>query len=292
MRRRRLVALAGLAGLLLLVAVAAQGASDIAGVDKVGWWTKRPGAQPLSGPTSFEVASGPDGDESVAALRILIFGSVTKATLSMSEVANMGTAAISVPKLQVCRTDTPWVLTTNPGAFADAPKPSCGGGSAPLTRDTTGNWSGDVTSMLAGNRSEISLMVVPTPDTTLPVPPTFIVDIATSRVTTEGTPDLSPSASPPTTQAVVTVPARGASPPPPAPATITPSTSVAAPAPTTTAPASVVPPRLGGNRVASTKKRNDWGKLFVLVPLSAIAAFGWVFGRKYATERGTLASAR
>ena len=149
--------------LLLVVAIAAQGANDVARVDNVGWWSKRPAAQPISGPTSFEVASGPDGDESVAALRILIDGSVTKATLSLTEVANMGTAAISVPKLAgvphrhaLGAHDEPRRLRRRAEAILWRARRTL-----PATPPVRG--PADITSMLAGNRSEVSLMVVPRP---------------------------------------------------------------------------------------------------------------------------------
>lgn len=284
MTRRRTALLGVVAAVLFVVAIAAQGASDIARLGNVGWWTKRPAAQPIPGPTSFEVASGPDGAESVAALRILIDGSVTKATLVLTEVPNMGTATINVPKVEVCITDTPWVLKTNPAAFADAPTPACDKARAPLARDQAGTWTADVTSMLAGSRSEVSVMVVPAPDTTLPVPPTFIVDIATSRVDTEGQPDVVPTTAP----AVVAPPVSPSGPSqlptrPSSPIATTPT--VAPPTPTTAAPVAAAPKRLGGPRLASASKPKHWARLVYLVPLSALLGCAWVLGQKFALER-------
>src|SRR5207248_1535499 len=82
-------------------------------------------------------ARGVDGNESVAAIKILIYGSVTKATLVISEAANQ-TTAVSVPKLQVCKTDGAWTVTGNPGPYKDAPAPNCAAAAAPLTRDDKG----------------------------------------------------------------------------------------------------------------------------------------------------------
>jgi len=290
MKRRRLAMMGSVAALLLVVAYAAQGASDVARVGNVGWWSKRPAAQPIPGPTSFEVASGPDGAESVAALRILIDGSVTKGTLILTEVANMGTAAISAPKIEVCITDTPWVLKTNPGPYTEAPTPACDKGRSPLVRDASGTWTADITSMLVGSRSEVSVMVVPAPDSTLPIPPTFIVDVATSRVETEGEPDVVPTTEP----AVVAPPVNPSGPAqtptrPSGPAVTTPAAVVTTPT-TTAAPAAVVPKRLGGQRLASTSKPKHWARLIYLIPLSALLACGWVLGRKFAVERTQLAS--
>jgi hypothetical protein len=144
--------------------------------------------------------------------------------------------------------------------------------------------------MLAGKRSEVSVMVVPAPDKTLPIPPTLIVDIATSRVDTEGTPDVVAAPSPPTPASVVTVPVHSAFATPPAGSVpITPNRDVAAPAPVaTTVPAATVSPRLGDNLITTKRKGKEWGKLFLLVPLSAIGALGWVQARKFAIERGAL----
>ncbi|HEV3227685.1 MAG TPA: hypothetical protein VGZ52_12650 [Acidimicrobiales bacterium] len=291
MRRHRVALLLGVAAMLLVIAVEAQGADDVAKVDKVGWWSKRPAAQPTTGPTSFEVANGVDGAESIAAVRVLIFGSVTKGTLIISEAANQ-TTSISVPKLQVCQTDTPWILTKNPGAYADAPKPECDKGAIALVRDDKGNWSADITNWLTGARSEVSVMVVPAADTTLPVPPTFFVQFATSRLEASGTPDVTTTTGAPKSPAVVAPSGGGTVTPVPSHSTPAPVTTPAAPttAPTpTTVAASQTPKRLGGVPVASTTKRKQWGKLVWVVPLSALIAFGWVLGRKSLTERGALA---
>src|SRR3954468_7619976 len=193
MTRRRAFALLGVVVLVLAFAFEANGASDVAKVDKVNWWSKRPAAQPTVGDSSFEVASGPDGNESVAAIRVLIFGSVTKATLVISEAANQ-TTAVSVPKLQACQTGQWTTLNTSPGPYASALKPDCSKAVA-LTRDDKGNWTGDITAMLQGAFNERDVMVMPAEDKTLPVPPTFFVQFATSRVEADG-----PPAAPPTTK--------------------------------------------------------------------------------------------
>ncbi len=288
---RRKAGLVGIMTLLLaFVAIEAHGADDLVKVGNVGWWSKRPAAQPTAGPTSFEVASGIDGDESVAALRLLIYGSVTKATLTITEAPNQATS-ISVPKLQVCPTDTPWVITTSPGAYADAPKPACDRVALPLTRASTGAWTADVTGLLSGARSEVSVMVVPAPDSTLPVPPTFFVQFATSLVSADGTLD---SPLTPPTVPVAAPPAQSggsANAPRPAvtPATATPATATPATAPTPTTTAAP-PSRLGGVRVASTHKPKQWGKLVWVLPLSALLALGYARLRRVLLERGVVAA--
>jgi hypothetical protein len=291
MKLRRTGLLLALAIAVLCIGIDASGANDIAQVASATWWSKRPAAMPTTGATSFEVASGVDGDESVAGLRVLVHGTVTKATLTISEAANQPTA-ISAPKLQVCTTSGAVMAGPNPGAYTDAPKADCDKGASALARDDKGNWSADVTSWLTGAINEVHLMVVPAPDKTLPVPPTFFVQFATSRITAEGTPDVTtpvaasaPPKGPPAGKTTVTAaPSRStASAPVSTPAT------VPTPTPTSVA-ATPTPQRLGGIPVSSTTKKKQWGKLVWVLPLSALIAFGWVLGRKSLLERGLLAS--
>jgi hypothetical protein len=227
----------------------------------------------------------------VAAIRVLIYGSVTKATLSISEAPNQATA-VSVPKLQACPTSSPWQLPSSPGtpgAYADAPTPQCDQATIPLARDDKGTWTGDVTALLAGKRSEMSLMVVPAPDKTLPVPPTFFVTLATSRVAADGTPDVTqahvvPPPPPPAATPSVSAPTHSPSITPSSPAA-TPITTTPATTPTTEPTATSIPDRLGGTRVNSTHPPKAWGKLLWIIPLSAIAAMAWARARRVIVER-------
>ncbi|MEY2405197.1 MAG: hypothetical protein QOG39_113 [Acidimicrobiaceae bacterium] len=282
-RRRKLGALALVVVLGLGWAYQAQSAPDVAHIGFVGWWSKRPGAMPTPTDTSFEIASGVDGTESVAAFRILINGAVTKATIVLSEASATSSVGVGTPKLQVCPTSSPW-LKINAGQYADAPKPDCTH-PVPLTRDATKlTWTADVTSALAGPRSELSLMVVPAPDTTLPVPPTYFVTFATPRVDAQGTPDVvpvttSPPRAPTVTVPVVATPSQrtpsvGPSGPVATVATTAP-TATSAPAPQAAAPA---PARFGVP--AATKKTKPWGKLLVLVPISVLAGAAYTLARK------------
>jgi len=295
MTRRRALALLGVVVLVLAFAFEANGASDVAKVDKVNWWSKRPAAQPTVGDTSFEVASGPDGNESVAAIRVLIFGSVTKATLVISEAANQ-TTAVSVPKLQACQTGQWTTLNTSPGPYASAPKPDCSKPVA-LTRDDKGNWTGDITPMLQGAFNERDVMVMPAEDKTLPVPPTFFVQFATARVDADGTPDVTTTTSRPATSGPVVAAPSGRSSTPSGPVS-SPSRVTAAPPtsaapPPTTAPAKAtaqpVPARIGGQPVNAAAKKKQWGKLTWILPLSAAIAVGWVLLRKFLIERNLVA---
>ena len=299
MTRHRSAALLVLAALFIMFVAEAQGASDVAKVDKVGWWSKRPGAQPTTGDLSFEVASGPDGNESVAAIRILIQGTITKATLVLSEAANQ-TTAVSVPKIEVCRTNTPWDLTKNPGPYDAAPKPDCAQPVA-LKRDDKGSWTGDITSMVTGAYSERSVMVVPAEDKSLPVPPTFFLQFATSRVEADGTLDVTPTTETPATAAAPPVSGGSSSTPrptvaaPPAASRVTtPPPATAAPTPTTAAATRTesqsIPTRLGGSAVRTASKKKDWGQLSWIVPLSALLAFVWTVVRRTLLDRDLIAS--
>jgi len=294
MNRRRALALLAMAAFVLTVAFEANGASDVAKVDKANWWSKRPGAQPTPGSTSFEVASGPDGNESVAVIRVLVFGSVTKGTLVISEAANQ-TTAVSVPKIQACRTVGYTSLNTSPGPYASAPKPDCTTAVA-LTRDDKGNWTGDVTAMLQNAVNESDIMVMPAEDKTLPIPPTFFVQFATSRVEADGTPDVVTTTSRPVTTLAIAAPSGRTSTPSgsvssPSHATTASPPATAAPPPTT-APAQTaqpVPERIGGTPVNAAAKKKQWGKLAWIIPFSAAIAFGWTFFRKYVIERNLVA---
>jgi len=295
MTRRRAFALLGIAALVLafVFEFQASGAADVAKVDKVNWWSKRPAAQPTVGDTSFEVASGPDGNESVAAIRVLIFGTVTKGTLVISEAANQ-TTVVSVPKLQACQTSQWTTLNTSPGPYAQAPKPDC---TTPvtLTRDDKGTWTGDITPMLQGALNERDIMVMPAPDTTLPIPPTFFVQFATARVEADGTPDVTTTLPSPSTALVAPPSFHSSTPSGPvsSPTRVTTAPPTSAAPPPTTAPvqtAQPVPARIGGTPVNAAAKKKQWGKLTWIVPLSALIAFGWILFRKAVIDRNLFPS--
>jgi hypothetical protein len=260
----------------------AQSSPDLASVDKVGWWTRRPGAMPTNNPNNFEVAAGVQGDESIAALRVLIRGDITKATLVMGEV-DAPLKDVSPGKLKVCTTTVPWIVADG-GAYDAAPKPDCSG-VVELTRtkdaNGTGAWAGDITKLVAGARSEVTLMVLPSADPAAVVPPTYFIKFL-ARIDAEGTPDVKPST--PTTSAapvVNTPPPRGATSPT---GSLTPATT--APPQTTIAPASeAAQPRRFEVATAAKSAPKPWGKLFLLIPLSAIGAALYTGGRKFWADR-------
>jgi hypothetical protein len=285
-RKLRLGAVALVAAIGLGVAYQAQGAADVAHIGFVGWWSKRPAAMPTKTDTGFEIANGVDGPESIAAFRILINGDITKATLVLTEESDTSSVAVSTPKLQVCPTDSPW-LKINDGKYADAPKPSCDSPIA-LTRDAAKlTWSADVTGLLAGPRSELSLMVVPAPDASLPVPPTFLVTFTTPRIDATGTPDIAPTTA--ASKPAVTAPTSGSSSPVAAPH-VTPKVPTGTPATAATAPPTTAAPAPQQQAAAPTPARfavpgskrgpKPWGKLVVLVPLSLLASAAYTIARK------------
>lgn len=290
MRRIAHIALLGaLLGFVgLWVAAFADTTTDIAVVDKLGWWTRRPGAMAYGNPNNFEVAAGAQGDESIAALRVLIRGTITKATLILAE-SDAPLASVNPGKLRVCTTSVPW-LVVDGGAFAVAPKPDCSA-AVELKRTTdavsgVGTWSGDVTSMLAGARSEVTLMVVPSPDAAAVIPATYYIKLA-GRVDAQGTPDAptSPLVSPPPPPTVASVT-------PTAPRVTSPGAVVTAPAATTpttaAAAAASATPTSTPSRfklAAQPKEHKHWGRLIWLLPLAAFFAFVYTAGQKLWAQR-------
>jgi hypothetical protein len=284
-RFRGMAALTVLLGFFGFWTAFAQSAPDLVSVDKIGWWTRRPGAMPYGNPNNFEVASGVQGDESVAALRVLIRGEITKATLVMSEV-DAPLAGVNPGKLRACTTDVPW-LVADGGAFTAAPKANCDG-AVELARSVDANgaatWMGDVTKMLAGARSEVSIMVVPSPDAAAVVPPTYYIKF-TARIDAEGTPDVTP-----TTQAAS---------PPPVPSggggSFTSTPRVTAPSGTVTTPAVTTPTTVAATTPTSTPRRfalaaqpkevKHWGRLVWLIPLAAIGSALYTFLRRAVEQR-------
>lgn len=261
----------------------------IADVSQVGWWTQRPGAQPV-GEGKAEVASSVRGNESVAALRVLIRGEITKATVVLAET-DAPLSAVSPGQVRVCTTQQPWLMVDG-GKWADAPKPDCGQG-VELTRatDPTGAaaWSGDVTSLLAGPRSEVSLMIVASEKQSSALASNWFFTFA-PRITAEGTPDVPSTtvpAAPPSTVisgGAPTVPRVTSS-----PATVAPTPTTAVAAVATPAPADANQPRRF-QVTSSHRSGKPWGKLiWPLLPLAALLAFAYTFGQQYVRERSVAA---
>ena len=106
------------------------------------------------------MATSPSGAISVAAVKLNTGDGVESAKITLAEDSGQGqdTAAI-----EACSTTNNWT-PKSPGAWADAPPPDCREGhNVPLTRDATGQWTGDIAKLLTGSTSPQSVMIVPTP---------------------------------------------------------------------------------------------------------------------------------
>ena len=293
-RLARLGALAVLLSMLGFWAASAQSSIDLVAVDKVGWWTRRPAAQPAD-TGNFEVAAGVQGDESIAALRVLIHGEVTKATLVLAEL-DAPLSSVTPGKLQVCTTNVPW-LVVDAGKWDDAPKADCGR-SIELKREVdaggTGSWRADVTSLLAApSLSETSLMILPLADGSAVLPPTYYIKMS-AHIEAEGTPDITTPAVKPVAVASPSSPSSpsrpAVSPSRPATPGITPSpAATAAPGPTPTPTSTVgTTPTSQPRRFAvasSHTPSKPWGKLVLLIPLAAIFGAAYAGAQRYVAER-------
>lgn len=128
-------------------------------VTKVGWWTRSP--QPPSVPTGgIAVGDAPDGYLSVAAISLDTGGGASGAHVTLAESDGQGQQAAS---LQACPTSDKWSPANGDG-LASAPRPQCNSSSPTLlTRDSSGNWTADLTPLLAGQTGSVSIMIVPGP---------------------------------------------------------------------------------------------------------------------------------
>jgi hypothetical protein len=147
--KRIVGALGAAAALVLAVPHAAT-----AGVDTVGWFTRNPTASAPDG--GLQVANAPDGIVSYGAISVTEEGdTITRATLTLKEEGQGLNAAGAT--LRAC--PAAGSFKAGQGALADGPKADCAIGSAELTRDGEGVWTGDVTSVLSGDAP--ALAVVP-----------------------------------------------------------------------------------------------------------------------------------
>ncbi|MBV8692621.1 MAG: hypothetical protein JOY57_13235, partial [Actinobacteria bacterium] len=162
-RRATLVWSAGVAlvAAMLLLPAAAR-AQTAAEVTDTGWWTQNPA--PNAPPGGFEVAEGPQGPLSVAAMHIRVDATtLTQGVLTISESQVVGT-----PVLQVCPTATAWTPASG-GAYSSAPTPDCKT-SIPMTRNASAATdAADIRKLVGSGPTTLSLMIVPLPDPSLPI---------------------------------------------------------------------------------------------------------------------------
>ncbi len=248
----------------------------------------------------------------VAALRFSVPDDVMTATLTLEEAD--GSVVTPATALQACPTSADWAAA-NPGPSADAPEPDCTSPVA-LTRDSDSlRWTGDVGSLFATGGGERSLMILPAdpPDGGPPVDPGFRVSFSGASLATTTPPATTPttafagsppsSASPsPAVGAGSTASSSSDSLPdvssytPSGDSSLSPATTAVSTTPTT-APAEVAapavdtgafqPPTLAEGAVAGGGGGADqpWGRLVVLVPLSAAIGVASTFGRRFLARR-------
>lgn len=133
---------------LLVVPLAAH-----ASASAVGWWTRNPAA--TAPDDGGQVANGPDGVISYAAVRTAIDGNtIDTAKLSFREVD--GSINGSSAAIEACPAIGSW--EAGKGTHFDGPKADCGLGRVSLTRDAAGGWSADVASVLQGSGPAVAIV--------------------------------------------------------------------------------------------------------------------------------------
>lgn len=262
---------------IVVLAVPPPAAADSpAQITDIGWWTRNPAPSAPAG--GFEVARAPDGDLSVAAIRVLVNGRLTKGVLSLSESRGVRQDAAGI---RACATPNAWTAA-KPGAWADAPKADCSIGAVQLTRNASSQWTGDI-AFLLGNASgqSVSVMIVPIPPVS--ADPGFQVQFGSASIDADAAPEAPSSSfggSSPVTVASGTGPAAQA----PAavgveaPSVAAPPAEVPNPLAEPLQPANSYPvaqPSAGG-------RGRPWGRLIPLVPLAAVVGAGASFARRLA----------
>lgn len=260
-------------------------------VDRVGWWTKRLGAQPTTDTGSFEVAYGSDkAATSVAAIEVSVpVATVQTLQISLDELT--GTAA-QIGHVRVCLATPGWA-TANAGAFDQAPALDCAASAADLTRSLDGNWLGDI-GALVPNGGTVSLGIILVDDLGAPVSPGATVQI--SKVTIEGQAGPPLASTTTTTTPSPPIDLGGAAGPGPV---FVPDTGGAfdlpplspadtgdgrAGTPPTTTPVSDTVDEVALPTFHQPAK--PWWRLVLIVPLAIGLGFGAVFGRRLLVARG------
>jgi hypothetical protein len=292
--RRRFRALA----LLLLVVLACIGAGparaeDITGtVQRVGWWTKRLGAQPTVPAGSFEVALGTDkAATSVAAIDIAVPVQPVQ-TLQISLTELTGTAS-QIAHIQVCLAAPGWT-TANAGAFDEAPAIDCTMGVADLTRSLDGNWLGDIGGLLP-NGGTASLGILLVDDLAAPISPGATVQIAGITITGQSLDGAVPAdtttTGPPAggTDGSIVEPSVGFVPPPTDAFDLPPlDTGLDGDAPatstTTTTTLATTPDEISAPAFATDA--TPWWRVVILTPVAVALGFGAVLTRRLLEARG------
>jgi hypothetical protein len=165
--KRIVVVLVLLAGVAALDAGGAPARAEGATIAESGWWSRSPGTATPEG--GYEVGKTPEGELSVTAFRLAIDEPVSSALLILAEAP--GGALPESAVIDVCPTTAPWT-PASPGPLEEAPAADCAT-KVPLVRNaSSGNWTADLTSLLAGASAGSTVSVVLKPGAvTAIVPP-------------------------------------------------------------------------------------------------------------------------
>lgn len=269
----------------------AHAASSAAKVTRVGWWSQQPGAQaqPAGG---FQVADGPQGPQSEAAVEVAVDPSAGAVTLVLDEGPSVGD---NLAAIDACLVRGSWT-TANPGAWTAAPVYDCSS-KASLTHDSSSNtWHADVSALVAPGTTT-SLMLLPDVQAVGGgVTPAFQLTFTAAVASAPSVPAAGATSSPGSDYvapadssagaAAAMVPPAGAAPSLAAPAELpvavpavpaAPTSTPAQPQPTTSS--FVATPAVSSGPADHTGGR-PWWRLALLVPLSAVAGAGAVEARR------------
>lgn len=123
---------------------------------EVGWWSQAPGT--ATPPGGFQVAKTPEGELSVAALRIDVEGPLDKALLILAEAPG-GTFQESAA-IDACPSTAEWTAAS-PGPLEEAPAADCAT-KVELQRDpAAGIWTADLLPLLAGAEGPVTVVLKP-----------------------------------------------------------------------------------------------------------------------------------
>ena len=173
-RHLRFVRIAFVAAVLASLVAVDGGAGPVraaeATISEVGWWSRTPST--TTPPGGFQVAKGPDGDTSIAAVRVAIDGTLTQALLIVSETTGGFLQESAV--IDVCPTTAAWTAAVA-GPLAEAPAADCDR-KVPLERNaTTGSWTVDLLPLIEPGATSLAVVLRPGAVTAVapPTPPSI-----------------------------------------------------------------------------------------------------------------------
>ena len=261
---------------------------DASTVDETGWWSRRPGATEIPD-GGFEVAWTLD-EQSVAAVRITA-GAEAGEDPTFLVLSESGGFGHDTSGLRVCPITGAW-QPANPGAYADRPAADCQQAIVAGRDSASARWTIDITSQVSAARGgtlSYLLAPVPTPvDSNVPINAPFQLVFSGAQVL------VLQEAAPTTTTTQLdsgfTDPGfvdPGVGGGVPLPDVQTNTTLPELPTSTTAAvddPEELAAP--GPAEAGGSEDDRPWERLVVLVPLSAAAGYGSVFGRRWLREHG------